>query len=108
MVFVMQAKEDFIFLGFSYYPDIVITTLAGISFTLIIANILNTGVVSGADPFGTMPYNLASSMSTSGVMAFVIIIPFMLLPFTFIGAIILVIVETIVGVRLHNYYRKIV
>lgn len=107
MVFVMQAQEDFVIQGFSYYPEILITTLAGICFILIIANILNTGVASGADLLGSTSANLASSLSSTGVMAFVIIIPFMLLPFTLIGTIVLIIIETVVVVRIIRYYQKI-
>jgi prolipoprotein diacylglyceryltransferase len=106
MVFVMQAKDDFIF-QVSYYPDIIMTVLAGTSFTLIIANILNSGVASGADPLDSFGHKIADKMTQVGVMTFVIIIPFLLLPFTLYGAISIGIIEIVVLWKIFKYYANL-
>ena len=99
MVFVMQAQEQFIFQNISYYPDILITFLAGISFTFILSSLGNMDVAAGILPaFGDMAkYSLR--MAVAAWISVLVIIPFLVLPFTLIGAFIVGMLEAIVAVR---------
>jgi len=103
MVFVMQAKEDFIFLNIYYYPDILITCLAAISFTFILSSIGHLDVASGFDSAETTGSQLGLNMTLAAWIAVMAVIPFLLLPFTWIGAAVVGILELVVGIRYLSY-----
>lgn len=98
MVFVMQAQEQFIFQNISFYPDILITFLAGISFTFILSSIGNLDVAAGILPAIGKMRKLSLKMAIAGWISVLIIIPFLVLPFTLIGAFIVGMLEMIVAV----------
>lgn len=99
MVLVMQAKDNFIFLDFTYYPDILITSLAGISFLFILSSITLIDVASGLEKTKSKVSTFADNLTLAAWFSILIIIPLIVLPFTLIGAIVLGIIEIVVTVK---------
>jgi hypothetical protein len=99
MVFVMQAQENFIFQNLSYYPDILITSLAGISFTLIFSSLIQVDAVTGLESPKSKLSQLSMDMALLAWFSVLVIIRFIVLPFSLIGGVILGILEIGVTIR---------
>jgi len=103
MIFVMQSREDFVYQNFVYYPEIMITCLGGISFVFVLASIGHLDTATHIFSVFGKTHKLSFKFSAIGWICIIILIPFLVLPFTLVGAIVLGAVEIILSVRLLSH-----
>jgi hypothetical protein len=100
MVFVMQSRASFNFEYIPYYPEILVTMLAGTSSLFILS--INGFIVRAS--FGvTKGTKLLFNLSAVAIACLLIVIPLLLLPFSPIGALIVAILEVVVLAKADPY-----